>query len=100
MLSTLHSAKGLEFDEVFLPDLNEGVLPSVKAAGAASIEEERRLLYVGMTRARERLTMTCVRERFEKAQEPSRFLSPLRNCPLVSAAAYSSSSSTTRSSNS
>ena len=76
-LSTLHSAKGLEFGEVFLPDLNEDIIPHRKARLDADIEEERRLLYVGMTRAKEKLHLFWLKERYGKKQEPSRFLEPL-----------------------
>ena len=74
VISTLHSAKGLEFDRVFIMDVNEGIIPYRKAAGEGDLEEERRLLYVGMTRARKELSLFCVGERHEKKLEPSRFL--------------------------
>lgn len=77
MLSTLHSAKGLEFTEVFLPDLNETILPGRKARLEADIEEERRLFYVGMTRAKRRLHILYVKERFGRPLKPSRFLKEL-----------------------
>jgi DNA helicase-2/ATP-dependent DNA helicase PcrA len=76
---TLHSAKGLEFRSVFVTGLEDGVLPHYNAQDRADgVEEERRLLYVGMTRARERLCLTACRRRrvagrFQD-QEPSPFL--------------------------
>ena len=63
-LMTLHSAKGLEFPIVVVGGLEEGVLPHFNSQGALEdLEEERRLLYVGMTRARERLLLSCCRRR-------------------------------------
>ena len=78
-LMTVHSAKGLEFPFVFLAGLEEGVFPhSASSRDAAGIEEERRLFYVGMTRAMERLTLLCARERRRYGSRtfgvPSRFL--------------------------
>ncbi len=78
-LMSLHSSKGLEFPYVFIAGLEEGVFPySYWGADHADMEEERRLLYVGMTRARKQLTMTCARSRMlfgsRKVAEPSRFL--------------------------
>lgn len=74
VLSTFHASKGLEFDEVFLPDVNDGIIPHRKAVLDTDIEEERRLLYVGMTRAKKKLHIFYTKERFGKKQEPSRFL--------------------------
>jgi DNA helicase-2/ATP-dependent DNA helicase PcrA len=73
-LSTMHSAKGLEYRIVFIVDANEGICPHHKAALPADIEEERRLFYVAMTRAKERLHLCAVRERYHRKQEISRFV--------------------------
>lgn len=79
VLSTLHSAKGLEWESVHLVGLSEGLLPVNHAKGLAAIDEERRLLYVGITRARRRLSMSWSREGFRgQHREPSRFLAELR----------------------
>ena len=73
-LSTMHSAKGLEYRIVFIVDANEGICPHHKASLPADIEEERRLFYVAMTRAKERLHLCAVRERYHRKQEISRFV--------------------------
>lgn len=73
-LSTLHSVKGLEYDKVWILNVNQDTIPYKKAKLASEIEEERRLFYVGMTRARKELTLCYVRRRFEKEMEPSFFL--------------------------
>ncbi|MBX5476760.1 MAG: UvrD-helicase domain-containing protein, partial [Clostridia bacterium] len=77
-LMTLHAAKGLEFPVVFLVGMEERVFPHGRSIDEGNVEEERRLCYVGMTRARERLYLTCARRRslFGEVQlhEPSRFL--------------------------
>ena len=78
LLSTMHGAKGLEFDAVFLPEVNEGVIPHKSAADKEAIEEERRLLYVAMTRARNYLWLGWVRKTRSGKAEPSRFLRELR----------------------
>lgn len=78
-LATLHSAKGLEWDEVHLVGLTEGMLPIAYAVGLEAIDEERRLLYVGITRARRRLTLSwAARSGAHRGErEPSRFLREL-----------------------
>jgi DNA helicase-2/ATP-dependent DNA helicase PcrA len=64
MLSTLHAAKGLEFPVTFICGVNDGLLPLRNARGeTADIEEERRLFYVGITRAREKLILTAATRR-------------------------------------
>lgn len=73
-LMTMHGAKGLEFRTVFIPTVNEGISPYRKSIQSGDIEEERRMLYVAMTRAKEHLHLSFVKERFHKAVEPSRFL--------------------------
>lgn len=73
-LSTLHAAKGMEYDSVYILDVNEGVIPYGKAVLDADMEEERRMFYVGMTRARYRLHLYAVQRRYEKKAELSRFL--------------------------
>lgn len=77
-LTTLHASKGLEYDSVYILDVNEGILPYKKALLEADIEEERRMLYVGMTRARRDLHLFYVKERYDKEMKPSRFLTDLR----------------------
>ena len=72
--ATLHSAKGLEFTKVYLIDVNEGVMPYKKAVLKQDVEEERRLFYVGMTRAKESLTICSVKKMRGKEVELSRFI--------------------------
>ena len=78
-LATLHSAKGLEWDEVFIVGLTEGMLPIAYAKGFDAVDEERRLLYVGITRARRRLSLSWSRSGggHRGEREPSRFLREL-----------------------
>ena len=73
---TMHGAKGLEYKTVFLPHLNEGVLPGAKSLSDEQIEEERRLFYVGMTRAKEELYLTYTQS---LKLVPSRFLLPIKH---------------------
>jgi len=85
-LMTLHSAKGLEFPVVFITGLEETVLPHSRALyDAAEMEEERRLMYVGMTRAREELYLTYATGRMlyggRQHNPPSRFLSDIDGLP-------------------
>lgn len=76
-LMTLHAAKGLEFDTVFIIQTNEGRIPYQKSLKEDNEEEERRLFYVGMTRAKELLQITYVKQKNGKAKEPSRFIDEL-----------------------
>ncbi len=80
-LASLHSAKGLEWDAVLLTGMSEGLMPISFADGPEAIEEERRLLYVGITRAREHLQVSWARARTpggRATRKPSRFLDGLR----------------------
>lgn len=77
VLSTLHSAKGLEYDVVFIVDVNEKMMPYKKAVLEAELEEERRMFYVGMTRAKKQLYLLSVEQMGNHRAEPSRFLSEL-----------------------
>ncbi|HMM83279.1 MAG TPA: ATP-dependent helicase [Terrimesophilobacter sp.] len=78
-LATLHSAKGLEWDNVFVVGLQEGLLPIGYATTDAAIAEERRLLYVGITRARKRLQLSWAATTGQRSgtNAPSRFLAEL-----------------------
>lgn len=73
-LVTMHGSKGLEYDRVYLPHLNEGKVPYKKSVSPEEIEEERRMLYVAMTRAKKELLLSCAEGEREKL---SRFLLPL-----------------------
>src|SRR5262249_52988183 len=81
-LTTLHAAKGLEYPVVFMPGMEEGLLPHMRALDdPGQMEEERRVCYVGMTRARERLYLLYALRRFfqgtYRSAVPSRFLMDL-----------------------
>ena len=88
-LASLHSAKGLEWDAVFLVGLAEGTLPTTYAKTDDAVEEERRLLYVGVTRAREWLWLSYGRARTPggRARRPCRFLPQLSGPPAAGAGA-------------
>ena len=77
-LMTMHASKGLEFDTVWLPDLNEGILPNRKSITPVQIEEERRMLYVGMTRAKQTLMLSYVTGTKENPMLPSRLIRCIR----------------------
>ena len=74
IVSTMHSTKGLEFERVFLPDVNEDVIPHKKSMKEEDVEEERRLFYVGVTRAKKYLHILSVKKLYNKDSRPSRFL--------------------------
>lgn len=77
LILTMHACKGLEFDHVVIPYLNEGVIPHKKAFLPEELEEERRLLYVAMTRAKKNLLMTCIHKQGDQKYQMSRFLREL-----------------------
>ena len=78
-IMTMHGSKGLEFEIVWLPDLNEGIIPTRSATTKAQIEEERRMLYVAMTRAKKALIMSYITGNKENQMLPTRFLRPIRD---------------------
>ena len=89
-LASLHSAKGLEWDAVFLVGLTDTTMPIQHATTDEQLAEERRLLYVGITRARERLALSWALARSpgqRRGRRPSRFLDGLRPAPVVPAKA-------------
>jgi DNA helicase II / ATP-dependent DNA helicase PcrA len=78
-LATLHSAKGLEWPHVFIVGAAEGLLPISHASGLEAVDEERRLFYVGITRARSSLSVSWARQGARRSADrsPSRFLAEL-----------------------
>ncbi len=74
---TMHASKGLEFETVFIPDVNESILPHIKCTAKNQIEEERRLLYVAITRAKSNLYLSYVENIRSKKANPSRFIEHL-----------------------
>lgn len=86
-LMTLHASKGLEFPYVFMVGMEEGFLPHQSSIDEDNIEEERRLAYVGITRAQKELTFTLCKERRQYGElvrpEPSRFLLELPQDDLI-----------------
>lgn len=81
-ISTMHSSKGLEYKVVIIADANEGITPHKKAVMEPDIEEERRLFYVAMTRARDELYIYSATERYNKSFPKSRFLDELTQEPV------------------
>ena len=75
---TMHASKGLEWPIVILPDINEGRIPHKKAITDAQIEEERRIFFVAMTRAKEKLFLFCVKEKEAGNILPSRFIQEIK----------------------
>ncbi len=76
-LITMHGAKGLEFSLVIIPDVNEGVIPGGKTLTMEDIEEERRIFYVAMTRAKNYLEICYLNNNEDRKKLPSRFLKPI-----------------------
>ena len=78
-LMTFHASKGLEFPLVYLVDVNEGIVPHRKAGTRDELEEERRMFYVAMTRAKEELHVCTCRKRFRRDAEESQFIADYEN---------------------
>lgn len=76
-LTTMHSSKGLEYDSVYIVDANEEIIPHKKSVSDEDIEEERRMFYVAMTRARKRLRICSIGERYNKELSISRFVNEM-----------------------
>ncbi len=101
LITTMHSCKGLEFMKVLIPDANEGVIPGKKCILPYQTEEERRLFYVAMTRARKELFISYVEEGRGRKMYPSRFVNEIysSSSPAISSnsreSRYSSNASVT-----
>ena len=76
-LLTVHGSKGLEFDRVWIPDCNERIFPHGNMPDEGAVEEERRIFYVAMTRAKKSLELLYLTGTKERPRQPSRFLNPL-----------------------
>ena len=101
VLMTLHSAKGLEFPRVYLAGMEDGIFPSymtITADDPEEVEEERRLCYVGITRAEEELTLTCARRRMVRGEtqynKMSRFLKEIPRELLSTGAVFEKAENT------
>ena len=79
ILSTVHAAKGLEFPCVFLVGLEQGLFPHERAVSEGNEDEERRLFYVAITRAKDQLVITMAAERFRYGENERRYPSPFLN---------------------
>jgi DNA helicase-2/ATP-dependent DNA helicase PcrA len=95
-LTTMHSSKGLEYEKVFILDAAEGICPYKKAVLDADLEEERRMFYVAMTRAKKELTICYSKKQFSHELAPSRFLQEMRGEPAAKAAVSSGQKPLTR----
>ena len=73
---TFHASKGLEFDNVILPDVNEGKVPQIDYDNDQNLAEERRLFYVAMTRTVKNLYITAIKNEGNRIMLPSRFIKP------------------------
>ena len=80
---TFHASKGLEFDAVFLPDVNEGKVPGRMTVNSKAIEEERRLFYVAVTRAKEKLFVLAIKNEESESVLPSRFIEEMEENVLL-----------------
>ena len=74
----MHGAKGLEFEAVCIAGAVDGIIPHYKSQGISGLEEERRLFYVAMTRAKKYLALSTVKKRYEEEVKPSCFIEDLK----------------------